>query len=91
MTVYSDTSEEPRIGGWFRVTTGPQRGASGVVDHERAFPTGTYYRLVDPSEKRIIGRFRAEQLEPTTAPEYVSKVDAAVQQRAMELLVKRAS
>jgi hypothetical protein len=81
----------PTIGSWQRVTQGPQRGQAGVVDHERAFPTGTYYRLVEPTEKRVIGRFRADQLEATTAPVYVSKVSAETRQAALDLMVRRSS
>jgi len=82
---------QPTIGTWYRVTQGPQRGATGVVDHERTFPTGTFWRLVNPDTKTVVGRFRAESLEPTTAPVYASKVTPAVRQQAMDMLVKRSS
>lgn len=79
---------EPTIGTWWQVKAGPQRGQSGVVDFIRDFPTGRYYRITNPITKQIVGRFRAEQLVPATAPEYVSQVEPAVQQRAMDLLMK---
>jgi hypothetical protein len=78
---------EPQIGQWWQVKAGPQRGQSGVVDHVRDFPTGRYFRLVHPHTKAIVGRFRAEQLVPATAPEYVSRVDAQPTQRAMDLIM----
>jgi hypothetical protein len=79
---------EPTIGTWQRVTTGPQRGQSGVVDFIRDFPTGRYYRITNPETKQVIGRFRAEQLEPTSAPQHESKVPAEARQRAFDLLTK---
>jgi hypothetical protein len=82
---------KPEIGKWYAVRTGPQKGQSGVFDIERTFPTGTVYRLVDPVTKVVVGRFRIEQLEPTSAPQHVSKVEPAVQQRALDLLVKRSA
>jgi hypothetical protein len=76
----------PQIGTWQRVTSGPQRGATGVVDNIRDFPTGTFYRLVDPITKVVVGRFKDEQLESTAAPAYQSQVTPETRQRAFDLL-----
>jgi hypothetical protein len=80
---------QPEIGRWYRITSGPQRGQSGVFDIERTFPTGTVYRLVDPVTKVVVGRFRAEQLEPTSAPQHEPKVVGAPRQAALDMMVKR--
>jgi hypothetical protein len=82
---------EPEPGQWFRVTSGPQRNATGVFDLERTFPTGTFFRLVDPVTKIVVGRFRAEQLEPISAPQHKPLVTGAPRQAALDMLVKRES
>jgi hypothetical protein len=81
--------EKPTIGTWQRVTSGPQKGATGVFDLERTFPTGTVYRLVDPVTKVVVGRFRIEQLEPTSAPQHEPLVTGAPRQAALEMLTGR--
>jgi hypothetical protein len=78
----------PEIGTWWKVKAGPQRDQSGVVDLYRDFPTGRYYRLTNPITKQVVGRFRAEQIVPTTAPVYESRVTPEVRQQAMNLLTK---
>jgi hypothetical protein len=80
---------KPEPGQWFRVISGPQRNATGVFDLERTFPTGTVYRLVDPVTKVVVGRFRAEQLEPTSAPQHEPIVTGAPRQAALDMLTVR--
>ena len=74
------------LGKWFKVTSGPHRGRSGVVDLIEERPNGTFYRVTNPS--MIVGRFQAEQLEPIASPlgDYRSQIEPEVYQRALDML-----
>ena len=81
----------PELGTWQRVTSGPHRGRTGVVDLIKTEGAGTRYRLSHPHLKEPVGRFPAEMLEPIAAPVYESKVDAQTTQKALGLLMKGAA
>ena len=81
----------PELGTWMRITRGPHRNKTGVIDLISEFPLGTFFRVTNPHDKLCHGRFPADQLEPIEAPSYESKIDAQTMQTMMDLLVKRSA
>lgn len=84
-------STEIEIGRWYRVRSGPQKGATGVHDLTRDYPTGRVYRLVNPDTKHVVGVFLAEDIVPCNAPEYVSPHTPEQRQVGIDLLMGRRS
>jgi hypothetical protein len=78
---------DPEIGRWYRVISGPHRGKEGVVDLIKTEGAGTRYRLNHPHQHEYIGRFAAEQLAEINPPKYISKIDDAVAEDALRLIM----
>jgi hypothetical protein len=78
----------PEIGRWYRVTSGSQKGQSGCCDLVSSYAVGLRYRLTSDTAG-YIGRFPADMLEPTSAPQHEPTVVGAPRQAALDMMVRR--